>query len=188
MTRQANELLSLAPSPSRGGRHVELPNQMVGLRTEVPGNGPVGPTVRRLARPLSPAGHRTASVRPHPGSGGDRGVEVEDDKTASRNHDRVRQEGHHAFGSSMRAQTASPLSHCVAPQPVFPSSTAGLGASHWVQDWRPRARCVVVDGPVGLGPGRGREGNARARILLRFFLFFFFFRAGRVCVCVRKLY
>jgi hypothetical protein len=187
MTRQANELPSLAPSPSRGGRHVELPNQMVGLRTEVPGNGPVGPTVRRLARPLSPAGHRTASVRPHPGSGGDRGVEVEDDKTASQNHDRVRQEGHHAFGSSMRAQTASPpvsLRRSAAGFPIVNGRAGCLPLGPRLAT--PGSLCCgrrASGSGTRQGQGGKRQGQDPAPV---FFVFFSFGQGG--CGCVRKLH
>jgi hypothetical protein len=155
-------------SPSRGWPHPWNPQRV--LRGRVPSASAPPPKVLVLV-PLS-------LPTTYPGSGADRGVEFEDDKTASQNHDRDRStsydELHHALGMrnrrTERAQTANPLSHCVAG---FSSSTAELEDSHWVDGWRPGVAASWSAGRAS-GTGRGREGGRRPGILSDTFLIFVF--------------
>lgn len=154
-------------------------------------------TVRRLASWQAPAPFSGPVARSHgldaahqdiQGSGGDRSTTPGsrgDDKTASQNHDRVRQaqtsppgpprtpgmgvrtEEHVTKG----AQTASPLSrHVSLLLPVFSSSTAGLDLSHWVEDWTPRGLLRCGPRASAPGTGRGKGGNSQGSSPI-FFIF-----------------
>ncbi|EAQ89559.1 predicted protein [Chaetomium globosum CBS 148.51] len=90
--------------------------------------------VKRLATPLEPAADAQGELPRGP------------------QYDKL----HHALGmrtGAPRAQTANPLSHCVAG---FSSSTAELEVPHWIEGWRPggllrRGRRAVRLGPAGAG-------------------------------------
>lgn len=156
---------------------------MVSLRTEVPGNGSVGPYRPEVGprSPLSPAVHIARRQCAH----------TQDQGVMGDSRLRMTRQQHHrtTTGCDKRPpciQQQHESSDRQSPVSLrrsaagFPIVNGRVGVSHWVEDWRPRACSVVVDGPVRLGPGRGREGDTtttRSRILLRFFIF----QAGEVC-------
>lgn len=151
-------------TPSRGGRHVELP-------TEVPGNGPVGrrqeaghtPGTRSGCSggaPQSQCTHKRYLYKYLPRIGGrprSRGLRMTRQHRITKSRQGPQYDKlHHALGmrtGAPRALTANPLSHYVAG---FSSSTAELEVPHWIEGWRPggllrRGRRAVRLGPAGAG-------------------------------------